>query len=92
MGSEGLNVCRIVAELKIAKYFKPLPRLSLLLSAIVIYSIFITTVQANESLFGRLERLLCGLFNPLPSRVGAELFLSHGPLLGVRVIFRESSL
>ncbi|MFA9421193.1 MAG: BamA/TamA family outer membrane protein [Gammaproteobacteria bacterium] len=39
--------------MKIAKYFKPLPRLRLLFFCIVIYSIFITTVQANESLFGR---------------------------------------
>jgi outer membrane protein assembly factor BamA len=35
------------------KYFKLLPRLCLVLFGIVIYSIFITTVQANESLFGR---------------------------------------
>ena len=53
MGSEGLSVCRILGKLKIAKYFKPLPRLCLLLSGIVIYSIFIATAQANESLFGR---------------------------------------
>jgi len=39
--------------LKIAKYFKPLARLSVLFSAIVIYSIFNTSAQANESLFGR---------------------------------------
>ena len=53
MGSEGLSVCQIFNKLKIAKYFKPLPRLRLLFFCIVIYSIFITTVQANESLFGR---------------------------------------
>ena len=53
MGSKGLNVCRIFSKLKIAKYFKPLTRLCLLFSGIVIYSILITTAQANESLFGR---------------------------------------
>ena len=53
MGSEGLSVCRILSKLQFAEYFKPLPRLCLLFSGIVIYSIFITTAQANESLFGR---------------------------------------
>ena len=53
MGSKGLKACRIFSKLKIAKYFNPLPRLCLLFSAIVVYGIFINTVQANESLFGR---------------------------------------